>query len=227
VTSRNVVKLFFSTLFIGGVITGIFGFIIRWNEFESYFTDFNLIKIITTLIWLIGVGFIFSILSQMGFFAYLTVHRFGLGIFRSVSLWNGVQLVLIAFVLFDLVYFRYKLYSSSSEGIGTYIGTAVLILVVGLIVAYFKAKQTNKSAYIPALFYMTVITVIEWVPAIRTNDQSWISLMIFPLLVCNAYQLLILHKLNEQSKQTRQLKQTTPKNQKSKGKTKTTTRPAQ
>ena len=36
------------------------------------------------LLWLFGIGLIFSLVSQMGFFAYLTVHRFGLGIFKSV-----------------------------------------------------------------------------------------------------------------------------------------------
>ena len=107
-TSRNVVKLFLSTLLIGGVTTGITGFIVRWNEFASYFIDFNMVKIVSTFVWLFGIGLIFSLVSQMGFFAYLTIHRFGLGIFKSVNLWNGVQIVLILFTLFDFVYFRYK-----------------------------------------------------------------------------------------------------------------------
>ena len=37
VTSRNVVKLFFSTLLIGGIVTGITGFIVRWQEFGLIF----------------------------------------------------------------------------------------------------------------------------------------------------------------------------------------------
>ena len=80
-TSRNVVKLFFSTLLIGGIATGITGFIVRWNEFASYFIDFNMVKIVSTFLWLFGVGLIFSLVSQMGFFAYLTIHRFGLRYF--------------------------------------------------------------------------------------------------------------------------------------------------
>jgi KinB signaling pathway activation protein len=199
VTSRNVVKLFFSTLLIGGIVTGIAGFIVRWNEFVPYFTDFNLIKIVSTFIWLFGIGLIFSLISQMGFFSYLTVHRFGLGIFKSVPLWNGVQIVLILFALFDLVYFRYKTFAKEGEGIFSYLGPALLILIVGAAIAYVKTKQTNKSAFIPAFFYMTVITIIEWVPVLRPNEQSWVLLMIFPLLICNAYQLLILHILNEKS----------------------------
>jgi len=206
VTSRNVVKLFFSTLLIGALVTGITGFIIRWDEFVPYFLNFNILKIISTFLWLCGVGLIFSLVSQVSFFAYLTVHRFGLGIFKSASLWNGVQIVFILFALYDLVYFRYKSYAEPGEGILPYLAPAVMILIVGLVVAYFKVKQTNKSAFIPAVFFMVVATILEWVPIIRLNDSNWLYLMIFPLIVCNAYQLLILHKLNEDSNKERQAK---------------------
>jgi len=91
---------------VGGLTTGVVGFIVRWKEFESIFVPFDFLEILSVLLWLMGVGLIFSILSQMGFFAYLTIHRFGLGIFKSRSLWNAVQVFLILFVLFDLVYFR-------------------------------------------------------------------------------------------------------------------------
>jgi KinB signaling pathway activation protein len=199
VTSRNWVKLFINTLFIGGITTGIVGFIVRWDEFEPYFSNLQLIDMLMALFWLIGVGLIFSILSQMGFFAYLTVHRFGLGIFKSAKLWNAVQIILILFVLFDLVYLRYIAFASKEETIFPYLGVAVFVLLVSLVVAYIKAKQTNKEAFIPALFFMVVVTTVEWVPVLRVNEQSWLFLMLIPLLVCNAYQLLILHKLNEKS----------------------------
>lgn len=198
VKSRYVVRLFISTLLIGGLATGIFGFIVRWDEFQPYFTEFNFLKILSTLFWLFGVGLIFSLISQTGFFAYLTVHRFGLGIFKSVKLWNAVQVVLILFVLFDLVYFRYK---ASEGGIAPYLIDAAFVFVVALIVAYVKAKQTNKEAFIPAMFFMIVVTVIEWTPVLRVNDNSWVYLMFFPLLICNTYQVLILHKLNQKSDQ--------------------------
>ncbi|MBA4538712.1 KinB-signaling pathway activation protein [Bacillus aquiflavi] len=205
-TSRNWVKLFISTLIVGGLTTGIVGFTVRWGEFEHLFTDLDILGILSTLIWLIGVGFIFSIISQMGFFAYLTVHRFGIGIFRTVSLWNSIQLFLIAFVLFDLVYFRFQAFADKGESLSQYIWKAIFILAVGLIVAFIKAKQTNKAAFIPALFFMVVVTILEWVPVLRVNEESWLYLMLFPLMACNAYQLLILHKLNEKSMQERRLK---------------------
>lgn len=198
-TSRNLVKLFFSTLLLGGFTTGFVGFIVRWDEFEPYFSKFQVLDIIMSLFWLVGVGLIFSLLSQMGFFAYLTVHRFGLGIFKTVKLWNSVQIVLILFVLFDLIYLRYSTFAKAGDSIFPYVALAIFVLLCGLVIAYLKAKQTNKEAFIPALFFMVVVTTIEWVPVLRVNEKSWVLLMLIPLLVCNAYQLLILHKLNERS----------------------------
>ncbi|MBA2873230.1 KinB signaling pathway activation protein [Anoxybacillus calidus] len=193
--SRKWVRLFLTTLIVGGITTGITGFAVRWSEYKDLFLEMNMGEILASLLWFIGVGFIFSIISQMGFFAYLTVHRFGLGIFRSVSLWNSVQLVLIAFVLFDLIYFRYQIFAKEGESIISYIWIALFIFLFGLVVAYIKRSQTNKEAFVPALFFMVVVTIIEWFPVLRINEEDWLYLMLFPLLVCNAYQLLILHKL--------------------------------
>ena len=64
VTSRNVVKLFFSTLLIGGIVTGITGFIVRWQEFGSYFLNIELLKIASIFFWLFCVGLIFSLVSH-------------------------------------------------------------------------------------------------------------------------------------------------------------------
>lgn len=204
VTSRIWVRLFMTTLLIGGITTAIVGFIINWNEYVHYFIDLKIINILSALFWFVLWGILYSVISQMGFFAYLTVHRFGLGIFKSVSLWNGVQAVLILFVLFDLVYLRYETFAQSGESLLPYIGLAVILLIAGLIVAWYKSKQTNREAFIPALFFMIVVTVIEWFPVLRVNEQSWVYLMLFALLACNAYQILILHKLNMQSQQERQ-----------------------
>ncbi|MFT9598538.1 KinB-signaling pathway activation protein [Mesobacillus sp.] len=200
-TSRNWVHLFLTTLVVGAVTTALVGFIVRWSEFQQLLSDFNILEFLSILVWLMGVGLIFSILSQMGFFAYLTVHRFGLGIFKS--LWKPVQVLLVAFVLFDLVYLRYDVFAESGESIMPYIGLAVIVLAAGVIVAFMKVKQTNKDAFIPALFFMVVVTVIEWVPVLRVNEHSWLYLMLFPLLACNAYQLLVLHKLNQKSQEER------------------------
>ncbi|WP_342716618.1 KinB signaling pathway activation protein KbaA [Bacillus paramycoides] len=193
--SRKWVRLFFTTLFLGGISTVIIGFILEWDKYAKFFQNFDGKEILAVSFWLMGVGFIFSVISQMGFFAYLTIHRFGLGMFRSPSLWNTVQLFFIAFVLFDFVYLRSVLIANGEVSLGNNILVAGVLFVFGAIVAYIKSKETNKKAFVPALFFMVVVTILEWVPALRINDTDWLYLMVIPLLLCNTYQLLILHRL--------------------------------
>ncbi|MCU5705964.1 MULTISPECIES: KinB signaling pathway activation protein KbaA [Bacillus cereus group] len=193
--SRKWVRLFFTTLFLGGISTVIIGFVLEWDKYVKFFQNFDGKEILAVSFWLMGVGFIFSVISQMGFFAYLTIHRFGLGMFRSPSLWNAVQLFFIAFVLFDFVYLRSILIANGEVSLGNNILVAGVLFVFGAIVAYIKSKETNRKAFVPALFFMVVVTILEWVPALRINDTDWLYLMVIPLLLCNAYQLLILHRL--------------------------------
>lgn len=195
VNSRNWVRLFMTTLFLGGSSTIFIGFILEWDKYNEFFQNFDGKEILMVSFWLLGVGFIFSVISQMGFFAYLTIHRFGLGMFRSPALWNAIQMFLIAFVLFDFVYLRSVLIANGNESLGTNIFVATVLFLFGIIVAYIKSKETNKKAFVPALFFMIVVTIIEWVPALRINDTNWLYLMVVPLLICNAYQVLILHRL--------------------------------
>ncbi|MDM5191675.1 KinB signaling pathway activation protein KbaA [Bacillus hominis] len=193
--SRKWVRLFFTTLFLGGISTVFIGFVLEWDKYVKFFQNFDGKEILAISFWLMGVGFIFSVISQMGFFAYLTIHRFGLGMFRSSSLWNAVQLFFIAFVLFDFVYLRSVLIANGEVSLGNNILVAGMLFVFGAIVAYIKSKETNKKAFVPALFFMVVVTILEWVPALRINDTDWLYLMVIPLLLCNAYQLLVLHRL--------------------------------
>ncbi|WP_042353562.1 KinB-signaling pathway activation protein [Bacillus rubiinfantis] len=202
-TSRNLVKLFLNTLLVGGMTTVVFGLFFRWHELQPFFAEFNIIDIVSAIIWLFAMGFLFSLISQLGFFAYLTIHRFGLGIFKSASLWNAVQIVLIIFALFDLVYLRYTKFAKPGVSIWPYIGPAILLIIIGLAVAWFKSKETNREAFIPAVFFMTVVTLVEWMPALQINSKNWLYLMLLALLACNAYQLLILHRLNAKSEQER------------------------
>ena len=195
VNSRKWVHLFFSTLFLGGISTILVGFILRWNQYARLFQSFDGKELLSVAFWLLGVGFIFSVISQMGFFAYLTVHRFGIGIFRSASLWNAVQVFLVAFVLFDFVYLRSTFVEEGNASTTHNILIATVIFLAGAIVAYIKSKETNRQAFIPALFFMIVVTIVEWIPALRVNDRDWLYLMAVPLFICNAYQLLTLHRL--------------------------------
>lgn len=191
-TSRKWVRLFLTTLLVGGIVTIITGIVYGYKEYLSYVQDARFLKLLVEVSFLFILGLVFSAVSQMGFFAYLTVHRFGLGLFKS--LWNTVQVILIVLSLFDLAYFRFKEYANG-ESFTVYLIFPVVILLFSLIVAYIKSKETNKGAFIPALFFMIVVTIVEWFPALRQNDLSWLILMLVPLFVCNLYQLLTLHKI--------------------------------
>lgn len=194
--SRKVVYLFFSTLIIGSVSGAIVGFFFDYD----ILTSGSFANMAVGVIWLLGMSAAFSLISQMGFFAYLTVHRFGLGLFKSSRLWNYVQVVIIAFVVFDLFYLRYIAFAEPGESILSYMIMPILLLIYGLIVAYFKAIDTNKGAFIPALFLIVVITSLEWVPALTVNDPKWLWVYFTPLIVGNTWQVLVLHRLHRPEK---------------------------
>ncbi len=168
------------------------------DQYRQYLSPFDFKELAGVLLFFLGLGLVFSVVSQTGFFAYLFIHRFGLNLFRSY--WSPVQIVLIAFVLFDLVYFPYI--GNEDSSLHTHVLIAAGILAFGLIIAFIKAKETNKSAFIPALFLMVVMTTLEWVPGLRTEGSTYKWLMIVPLLVSNAYQIIMLHRLQEPEKNT-------------------------
>ncbi|AYC30573.1 KinB-signaling pathway activation protein [Paenisporosarcina cavernae] len=206
-TIRNWIIFFFKSLLIGGAITGIFGLFIRWNDaFAPYIQNGEYGEFLAALVWMIIVGFTMSVVAQMGFFAYLTVHQFGVGIFRTLRLWNWVQVVIIALVIFDLVFFRFMPSAETNNQLVLYLFLLAVLLITAFITAYFKAKWTNKQAFISALFFMIVVTTLEWLPALmvrENNIDSWVTLLLFPLLAVNAYQLLKLPKYNAKSEADR------------------------
>ncbi|MDA7028228.1 KinB-signaling pathway activation protein [Bacillus sp. CLL-7-23] len=190
--SRDLVRFFFSVLGIGAITTSIVGFAVEWGRYKELFLSFEVLEILSVLIWFIGVGMIFSVIAQMGFVIFLTIHRFALEIFRSHSLWNSIQLFLILFVTFDLVYLRFLFFETEDGSLIPYLWFPLFILVVGVVVAFLKQKQSSKKTFISALFLMVVYTIMEWFPALRVNEEDWLYFMLFPLLSCNAFQLLML-----------------------------------
>ncbi|WP_217588843.1 KinB-signaling pathway activation protein [Lentibacillus saliphilus] len=197
--SRKVVGLFFRTLLIGGITGLITSFFVNTDGiYTTYLEPFNVKELLGLIIFYTGFGFLSSVVSQTGFFAYLFIHRFGLGFFKG--LWPAVQVLLIAFVAFDLIYFPYKA-ADGEVALYWFILMSAAIVGYGLIIAKIKASQTHARAFIPALFLMVVMTSVEWVPALRAEGTDYAWLMIIPLLACNTYQLLVLHKLTKTQNQ--------------------------
>ena len=146
------------------------------------------------LISLTLAGATTSVLSQMGFFAYLILKWIAISVFRSKIVWNWIQIIMVFVAVVDLGYLRYIYYGSGS-GIGHYIVLPVFIFIVALGVSYWKMKLTNRSAFVPTLFVMSAVTILEAVPIFRENNIDSLIVVLIPLIICNAWQLLILHKV--------------------------------
>ncbi|TWT11962.1 KinB-signaling pathway activation protein [Planomicrobium sp. CPCC 101079] len=207
-TIRNWVKFSINAILIGGLITGILGLFIRWNDvFAEAFQNGQWGEFLAGFVWMVVVGATMSLIAQMGFFAYLTIHQFGMNMFRTLRLWNWVQLLIIAVVIFDLIVFRFAPNAETSGQAWLYAVLLIVLIATAVTTAYFKAKWTNKTTFISALFFMIVVTTLEWLPALMVeagNIDSWVTLLLFPFLSVNAYQILVLPKYNAKSDEDRQ-----------------------
>ncbi|UCZ53412.1 KinB-signaling pathway activation protein [Bacillus shivajii] len=207
--SQKVVFLFYTTLLIGTTAGFLMGFILDWQTHINDLMNFSFGGIL-----MIGItAGIWTVIAQMGFFAYLTIHRFGLGIFKSQRLWTRVQVIIIAFALFDLMFFRHMAFAEPGESMAGYAILPTLLLIYALIVAYLKSKDTNYTAFVPTVFFMVVVTSIEWFPALRENDFTFLLNAVVPLLVANTWQILVLHRLHEPVEQQKKT-ETSKKKQK-------------
>lgn len=183
--------IFITTLMLGGITTVI---VIPLIGEQPLFGE-GWGNFFWGLLMNFGLGLLFSILSQVGFFAYLMLHRFGLGFFRGKGLWNGVQIILILLVFFDAGDMRYQKFAGPDETYLSYFIVPAIFLLLAVVVAVWKAIETRRSAFIPAVFFMFVMTVVELVYALGAGSDKWLWYMYVPVFLCNAWQLLILHRL--------------------------------
>ncbi|CDZ99528.1 hypothetical protein BN1050_00143 [Metalysinibacillus saudimassiliensis] len=202
-TIRNWIKFFFVASLIGGAVNGVFSLIIRWDFFQPYVTAGEWGEFFAAFAWMIFLGITMSVIAQAGFFAYLTLHQVAVNIFRSLTLWNWVQLLLIIIALVDVIAFRFIPQADTTKDWIVY-SVLIIVLVGGsVLTAMKKVKMTGKKhVLISALFFMIVITTLEWTIALMGRDakiDEYVALLLFPLLAVNAFQLLMLPKYNEQS----------------------------
>lgn len=190
VNSRKLVHMFFHTLWVGGLAGLLTSFIIKYEEYLAVLSPFQGKELFGVFLFFLGYALVFTVVAQTGFFAYMFVHRYGESIFRSF--WPTVQIVVIAFVLFDIVYLTSKELPFLFR-----LSLMLVILLSGLIVAYFKVRQTNRTAFIPALFLMVVIVTLELSLVLRAADIDFIILMVVPVIVATAYQLFALYHVTK------------------------------
>ncbi|MFD1178964.1 KinB-signaling pathway activation protein [Paenibacillus puldeungensis] len=190
---KNWIHLFWTTLVVGAAGSLIAGLLLQWTDT----IDFNgTADVFVNVGILLGVGIMVSVYSQMGFFAYLMVNYMGTGVF-SRRTWQYVQLVLTALSLLELMFFRIFV-DGEKRGVSDII-LGLVIFIIACATAYLKAKLTNVSALIPTLFFMIAVTIVETIGVLSIGvDQAtvWITA---PLIACNAYQILILHRVVKSS----------------------------
>ncbi|MFC3750415.1 KinB-signaling pathway activation protein [Paenibacillus sp. GCM10012306] len=182
--------LFWTTLLIGAAGAVIAGLALQAVngkiDFKST-ADFLLYPLI-----LLGYGMLVSVYSQLGFFAYLILNYMGIGVFPRKA-WQYIQLVLAVLALLELVFLRSVVGGERDVTSDLFLG--ILILLSAIVVTYFKVRSTNFSAWIPTFFFMTAITIVETIGVLRIGVDSATVFIIVPLIACNAFQILMLHRV--------------------------------
>ncbi|MEK4283584.1 KinB-signaling pathway activation protein [Ureibacillus sp. FSL K6-0165] len=206
-TIRNWIKFFSMCMLIGGVVTGVAGIIIRWNFFSSYLAAGEIVEFFAAFVWMIFLGFTMSVIAQAGFFAYLTIHQIGVGVFKTLTLWNWVQVLLMIVVVGDLIIFRFAPVAESAKDWLFYGGLLIFLISSAITTAIKKVQLTGKKhILISSMFFMIVITCLEWIIPLmgrKGNIDTYVALLLFPLIAVNAYQLLALPKYNQKSNEDR------------------------
>jgi len=196
VTLRKWNYLFWTTLAWGSgvaIAAGIF-LIMLFDDFsflEMTEPGFNW----QTLLFALLGGALISTVSQMGFFAYLTVRYIAVGIIRVKWVWEGLQIFIIFDAFFATVYLSYKSFAGEGGSWVPYIWLPLILLIISFAVAYWKKTKTNKNAFIPTLFFMFVVTLIEMLPVLRYDSVAANIYMMGTLVACNTWQIMLLHKL--------------------------------
>ncbi|WP_434749278.1 KinB-signaling pathway activation protein [Paenibacillus amylolyticus] len=187
--------LFWTALLIGaaGALgTGLIMMLVNGERMNGI-ADFMLYLLI-----LFGSGVMISVYSQMGFFAYLILNYMGKGVFPRRG-WQMVQIVLTVLALLDIMFLR--LFVGGGRERISDIVLGLIILATAIVTAYVKIKQTHISALVPTLFFMIAVTAVETIGVLRIDVNAATIFIVIPLLLCNAYQMLILHKLVDVTKE--------------------------
>ncbi|EFM11453.1 KinB signaling pathway activation protein [Paenibacillus curdlanolyticus YK9] len=198
----NLKKLFFlfwSCMALGAVVCTLLGLMLQFTDQSFGFLKAD--EIGYNVFNMAVSGLMIGVFSQLGFFAYLTASYIALSIFRRKFLWTTLQGYSSAFAVFALGYMLYGERDKLSDWL--YWVLPLALFIGSILVAFVKVKQTNKSAFVSTVFLMFVVTVLEAWPSINGDETNAVSVffMITPLFICNAYQILLLHRLVGNSKQ--------------------------
>lgn len=182
-TLKRLLFWFWSTLLLGAIISLLLGMVL-----QSFLGQFNWLDLLL-------LGLTFSSVSILGFFCYLVFQWLAKGLIRKSSHFHFVLIVLLIGTVLYLCFIFYQQYQ---EKLWPYV-ILFMMLVFSFVVAFLKVKWTNSTAFIPTLFFMMVVTAFESIPSINSKEGQLpiesVFFTIVVLLICNAWQILQLHRL--------------------------------
>lgn len=187
---RKWYHLFWTTLLIGAASAGLAGLVLQAVNGGIAFK--GIADLLLYLLILLGSGMLVSVYAQLGFFAYLILNYMGNGVF-SRKVWQYIQLVLAVLALLELVFLRTFVGAERTGGSDLFLGVGILLTAV--IVSYFKVQSTKAAAAIPTFFFMTAITIVETIGVLQIGVDSATVFIVVPLIACNAFQILRLHRI--------------------------------
>ncbi|MGM1049634.1 KinB-signaling pathway activation protein [Paenibacillus sp. N3/727] len=194
---RKWARLFWKTMLVGAVGAVIAGLVLQFATGTIQFK--GAVDMLIYPLILLGYGALVSVYSQLGFFAYLTLNYMGVGVFKRKT-WEYIQIVLSVLALLELMFLR--TFVGGEQNLTWDLTLGIGILITAIIVTYLKVRYTNILALIPTMFFMLAITILEIIGVLKIGVNNATVFIIIPLLACNAYQILTLHKVTQDEKKS-------------------------
>lgn len=201
-TIKKWLRLFWTTLAVGTAAAMLTGTVLI-----AAFDDFTLMELSEpgfnwqTILFILLAGSTVSVISHVGFFSYLIVRDIFLGLLRSNGLWNLFQIVGVCVAFEMLTYVRWQVFGSDGESWVSYTALPLTLLIAAAGTAAWKTVLTNRAGFVPTLFFMYGVTVLEALPALRLNSLPSVFFMMVPLLASNAWQILTLPRFLKKKKE--------------------------
>lgn len=186
---RKWMKLFGITILIGAVVTVVGSVCIQL--FNPDFRNVEASGWLSYVLMMALIGMTFGAFAHMGFFAYMMLNYIARSIFKRPYSWVAIQGFIALFVLVEIAYWTYDTNFPSL----TYLLLPLALIVGSVLVAWMKVSQTSTGAWIPTIFFLVAITAMESVPVFKTGDISSLLYQMVPLFICNAYQIMQLHRI--------------------------------
>lgn len=188
---RKWMKLFGTTILLGGLAALVMGVCMQLSDptFRNIAADGWLYNMFQMTM----IGLTFGAFAHMGFFAYLMLNYIARSIFKRPQMWVALQGFIAAFVLVEIAYWTYDTNFPSV----TFWAVPIALAAASMLVAWRKVQETTSGAWLPTMFFLIAVTVLEAIPAFRTGSMPSLVFQLVPLFICNAYQIMMLHRLLE------------------------------